>query len=539
MIARKSFLIVTTHFFIDFLGWVGIVILAKLWGGFAPEAIGIIGFAMSFISLFGIITDLGFSSAHVKRVSEGKDLGTCIGTFAAIKILLTGLMVACIFGAIYILKNVLNRGFYDATTESVIIVIVFHAIFTNLYTIATQTFTGKREVAKLQITMMMENIVKVPLSIIVALAGVTSMGYNIVPAIAWPEFLRPIQKFLAAHAVGSLAMTYVFGIMAVFLVGMYLLRKYPLKKPSWSLSKSYFSFALPIMLASVVGTVAHSVDSVMVGYFYASTEVGYYYTVQRILSFISVLYISVGTVLYPTISKQHSQKDISGIISTAHLSERYMSMVLIPPVLFVIVFSKPIINIMLSSAFLPAAPVLIVLVLLPLIRGLSVPYSSLIHGMNRPDIAAKIGVAVCIINIILNYAFIPKNGLLSSFGINGAIGAAVATVASFTVTFIGLRLAAKKLSGIKLLQSHTPRHIIAGIIMAGILYYIAFQIPFIDEIRWYILLGFAGLGLLIYLGVMFLLREFNKDDLNFFLDILRINEMIKYIKSELKSKPKK
>lgn len=50
---------------------------------------------------------------------------------------------------------------------------------------------------------------------------------------------------------------------------------------------------------------------------------------------------------------------------------------------------------------------------------------------------------------------------------------------------------------------------------------------------------FAGIGLAIYLGLLFVLREFKKQDLNFFLDILHPKEMLKYISSELKEKPKK
>ena len=57
MIAKKSFLIVSTHYLSDILGFVGLVILSKLWGGFSPEALGIIGFAMSTISLFNIFTN--------------------------------------------------------------------------------------------------------------------------------------------------------------------------------------------------------------------------------------------------------------------------------------------------------------------------------------------------------------------------------------------------------------------------------------------------------------------------------------------------
>ncbi|GAG43510.1 unnamed protein product, partial [marine sediment metagenome] len=40
------------------------------------------------------------------------------------------------------------------------------------------------------------------------------------------------------------------------------------------------------------------------------------------------------------------------------------------------------------------------------------------------------------------------------------------------------------------------------------------------------------------LGVLFVLKEFKKQDLNFFLEILRPKDMLKYISSELKEKPR-
>ena len=142
MIARKSALIVTSHFFIQFISWIGLVILAKFWGSFAPEALGIIGFAMAFLALFNIVADLGFSRAHVKRVSEGKDLGTCIGTYAAVKLVLTGLMVTVVFAGIFIWKNVLNKGFYDATTESMIFVLVGDLNEGKIYSSIKSSFSG-------------------------------------------------------------------------------------------------------------------------------------------------------------------------------------------------------------------------------------------------------------------------------------------------------------------------------------------------------------------------------------------------------------
>ena len=105
MNARKSMLVCSSQLIIAILGWIGLVVLAKMWGSYAPEALGIIGYALAFVGLFGALADIGFSQAHVKRISEGKDLGTCIGTFIFIKGLLIILMVSSILLTVFVDKD--------------------------------------------------------------------------------------------------------------------------------------------------------------------------------------------------------------------------------------------------------------------------------------------------------------------------------------------------------------------------------------------------------------------------------------------------
>lgn len=533
MIARKSALIVGTQFFTRFIGWIGLVAIARLWGGFAPEAMGIIGFSMSFLALFNFIANLGFSQAHVKRISEGKDLGTCIGTFATTKILLTSLMVLVVFCSIYLYKNFFNGGFYDATTESIIIVFTFYYVFLNLSEIATATFEGTREIAKRQSVKFFESI-KTPLMLIVALAGVTAVGIQ--PMIQWPQFFKPLQQFLAAHSVGSLAMAYVFAMMSTFIAGMILLKKYPIKKPNWNLFKNYFSFALPILLISVIGVISVNIDKIMIGYFWTSIEVGYYFMVQQILQIVLIFHMAVSVVLFPTLSEYHSNKKINKINVTTKIAERYISMVMVPPLVIIIILAGPVINIMLSSAFLPAIPVLITLTAYTFLFSVNAPYNSLIGGINKPGVAAKIGLIIFTSNILLNCLFIPKNGILSLVGITGPTGAATATVLSTFIGFCACRYAARKYTKIHPFQSHTLRHIIAGIIMAVCIYAVVYKTQLFPEVYWYNLLLLSGLGLVIYLGVLFVLKEFNKDDFNFFTNIIHPKEMAKYVKSEMKGK---
>ena len=543
MLSRKSALIVAVNILSGFIGWIGLLAIARLWGGFAPTAVGVIGFGMAFVGMFNVIADLGFSAAHVKRISEGKDLGECIGTYATIKIMLTGVMVALVIGGIAIWKYVLHNEFFDATRETVIYVFLLYYIFSNLASIALQTFVGRKEIAKREVSRAFEPFVRVPLMILVVLAGVTGiatiapeLGINEIYPVTWPAFLLPIQKFIAAHAVGALAMCYAIGFGAVFLVATWLLRKYPIKRYNKELAKNYLVFALPVMLLSIMGAISLNVDKVMLGYFWSFKEVGYYFSVQRITLLLLAVPVAVGTVLFPTISEYHARNNVEGIEEVTHLAERYISMVAIPLITFVIIFPEPIINIVLSRAFFPAASTLVMLTIYVFVFSLTGPYSSLIIGINRPDIAAKIGVGMCIVNIVLNYLFIPEWGLLSPLGIDGPVGAATATVLSQLVGFVGLRVAARRLTGIKLMQTNTPRHIAAGVVMGIVLYYLNSLVPLV---RWYHLIGFALVGIAVYVGVLVIIREFKKRDLKFFLDLAQPAGMLGYIKSELKGKTRR
>ncbi|MBN2602958.1 MAG: flippase [Candidatus Thermoplasmatota archaeon] len=524
MIARKSMLVVISTFTARILGWIYFFVLAKLWGNFTPRAIGVIGFAISFIELFNIISDLGFNAAHVKRISEGKNISECLATFTVIKIILTSLMIIIFLS----IKTIFSIQFFDATTENAIFILLIYYIFLDFYQIAYFTFEGTREVVKRELMTIMQS-VKTPLIIIIGLAGVSSE--NIKPLITWPEFLKPFQTYISIHTYGSLAMAYLISSVFIFITGFWLLRKYQFGKPNWGLFKGYIKFALPTVLLSTMHIISTNVDKVMLGYFWTSTEVGYYFSVQQFFQIILIISGSVGIVLFPSISEFHSKKDFVKIEKTTHLAERYISLSIMPIVVVVVVFSKQIINTMLNDSFLPASTLLSFLTIYAFIASLMIPYYSLIKGYDKPILLTIIGCIMFLINVVLNYLLIPQWGLLSSFGVYAHTGAGFATSISGFIGLIGYLLAAKKYTGFKLMQRYMPYHLFAGIIMGVSIYLIN---NFISLTRWYHLIIFSVLGLLVYLVVLYILKEFKKEDLNFFLKMFHIKSMVSYIKSELK-----
>ena len=54
--------------------------------------------------------------------------------------------------------------------------------------------------------------------------------------------------------------------------------------------------------------------------------------------------------------------------------------------------------------------------------------------------------------------------------------------------------------------------------------------------RWYELLGVSLFGVAIYFAILFIMREFTKEDFDLFMDTLNVKKMLIYIKEEIKGK---
>lgn len=537
MIARKSLLILISTSIICLFGIIEAVLIAKFWGDFAPTALGIVAFSLSFIGLFNIVANLGFRSAHVKRVSEGKDLATCIGTFLSVKIILTSLMILIAIISIFILKIITQDGFFQSTSEPILYIFLINSIFTNMIAVPLATFTAKREIVKREFPFVIGKIISIPCIVLVATAGVNSRGIR--PPFVWPNFLQPLQEFISNNPVISLAFVYLISSISTLCIAMWLFRKYPIKKPEWKMFKSYLKFAVPILIIPIIVTITSSTDKIMIGFYWSSYEIGLYAYMTAITTLITIFPHSLYIVLFPTLSEFSSNKNYDEIKEKFRLAERYNLMIIIPFIIVLIVLANPFIVIFFSDVFLQAASVLVILSVYVLIWCMHVPYWALFTGMDRPGILSKIMIIIAVLNIILNFMFIPENGLLSSCGINGAAGAALSTLLAASVGLFSLRFVTKRLIGIKIFRLFTLRQLIAGIVMGAVLYLLITFVPFFKFAYLFNFIILIVLGAITYLGMLYLLKEFRKEDLDFFLDLIRPKKMAKYIKSELKEKPKK
>jgi O-antigen/teichoic acid export membrane protein len=467
------------------------------------DVYGNIAWVLATLATLNTVSDLGFGSAHIKRISEGQDERDCFSTFIVIKVALTGFMVVFVLAVLLLWNNVLGGGMSSATWNLVLLFVLYYVMY-DLSTIVTTTFTAKMETAKAQIVVMIDPFVRIPLILFIS--------FN--------------------HLSDYLAYAYVLASIAVLVVSLILLKRNDIGWKRPTLFRSYLKFALPLSIISIAGAVTSNLDKVLIGYFDSPGDVAYFSSAQTLLGTLGIIGTAVATLAFPSFSKLDSEGDIEGIRRVTFTAERYITMIIVPIVTLVVLFPTEIAVTIFGSQFRPAGDTMRFLAVDVAFTLLCQIYISQILGVNRPDINAKIILGSFVVNVALLIVFVPNE----LFGVRllgmSYTGAAIAgTIGSLTV-LLWVRLIVKNLTG----TGYNPRilrHLLSGvaagaaIVLLGMVYSLSGVVP---------LVIFSAVTLAVFYAAMAALKEFTSKDYHFFLDLLNPSKMLNYMGGEMKSK---
>jgi len=505
VIARKSLLVMATNFSAGLLNYFALFLIARYYE-FPKFALGVISFAFGFVALFNMIPNLGFPTAHIKRVSEGKDIAKCNATFFSLRLLLTLAMIILVFASIAIWKYVLHRGFETDVQENAVYIMLAYFILLALSKNFTITYRAKMEVALAQFPFFAEAVART-----IATAFLVFMNYSII----W------------------LVYTYVVGGIAFFVTSIIFFR-YPIGKVERDYISSYIKFALPLSIVSVSSIIMTNIDKVFIQLFWGYNQGADYFSIVRFSWYINNVTVAFGMLLLPAMSAMYAANRKKEMGEMVRRAERYMSMIIMPIIFFMIFFPKQIIYIFLSKKFYTAIPIMQILPLFALFNALERPYQTRLLGMNLPNFARNRMLLMVGINVLLNLLLIPKD--IRSFNIKLAgmagMGAAIATVVAYFAGLLYTRIVIYRMDGTGMNVS-VVKHFVASIAMGAAAGYTA---RFFLIQRWYELMAFAVLAMLIYLFFLILLKEFDREDWNLFMDTINPFKMISYIKEEIRKK---
>lgn len=538
MIARKSLLVFGNNIVGAILGVVAMRLVAQYLG---LSLVDPVEFAFGLFGLLYFLTDLGFGAAHTKRVSEGMDEGDCLATFAYFKLFATVAFLVIGGGIVGFVVLARPNALQDATPGVLLLVLANYGAKSVLM-VPYATFDAKRETARGQLAFLFDTLARIGATVLLAMlyAGLVRQRGPLAGAFD-PE--QPAIAWILGNPSAALAGTYLLGTLtALTIATWYVRRTARFGRFRADILRSYAQFALPIALIGAVAVMATNIDRAALGFFGAQNEAGLYAYARKITMFIETLPVAVAALLFPTISGYHGRGDDAAIGEVRTRAARYISMIVAPLCVFLIVFAPQIIHLFLSDEWLPAVPAMRILALFSLVYALTIPYTTVLTGTGRTREAARIAGAIAVLNIVLNVVLIPQD--LRALGLPGVrlaglgvTGAAIATLASMTVGHVFYRRVAAEFVPTK--DGFVLRHLAAAVVMAGVVVGLEQAVIGLDPlagelaIRWYHLLAFGLAGGAAYAAVLAALRELTRADVRWFLDTLHPGEMVDYVLAEL------
>ena len=275
--SRKIALLFAAENINAIFGWIALLFVARKMGA---SALGEFSYALSLVGSFTFIAFFGFGMAHIKRISEGSNLGKCIGTFLSIRIFLTALMLSIFIVSYWYWTSVLDKEIYDIQTPDLLLTVVLYYVFFLLINVMPTTFSGLEQSAKVAIPNIIGTTVR---SLIFITASLMGLG------VIW------------------LARGYLIGILVIGILSLWYFRNLPISKPDKTTFNSYKTYALPVALASIFGVLRQYIDKMFIGLFWTEYQVGLYFGVQRISIFIGTMALAIEGMLLPAISSLHSK----------------------------------------------------------------------------------------------------------------------------------------------------------------------------------------------------------------------------------------
>jgi len=398
------------------VGWVLISSVVALPIGFLLSiflarwlaALGLYQMVITVQGIAVLVATLGIPAALIKYVAEYKDVKEKLTQTVS-----SGLLSSILFGILvgillYALSGTLAGIFHMPELARLLKILAFALPFISLFQALTGLLNGLREMKIFASLLILQSILMI--AFIIAFVG---LGFGV------------------EGAVFGIVLSVVGG--CVF--GLYRSRRFVHLSLQGFVqnAKKLVLFGSQMFGANAMGLVLAYTDIILIGYFLAAKDVGYYSVAVSLSMFFLIIPQAIQAITYPTTSEYWSKNNHQALQQMINKSMRYSACILLPLGLGVGFFSREIITTIFGGEFIYAVLPLCVLLIARVIGGSTeISIGGSFSGVGRPDLALKIDATSAGVNVGLNILLIPRFGIL---------GAAIATTASLllgTIIFLAL-----------------------------------------------------------------------------------------------------
>ena len=453
-------------------------ILARFAG---VELLGIYSLASSVTRIGEVFGRAGLHSGVMRFVSR-LDKETEIETVR--QRILSGLKLGLLFGIVIMILQIaladwLAFELFNGSDllKTVLIISAVSLPFATLMAISAFATQGYK---LLKYKVMILNIIRPAIMLVCVLVSISF--FTIDAAVKYPLLISAVfSSFAAVIFLGKLTQIKMNQIF------------------SGVIDKELLRFSYPLMFVTILGTLMHWMDILMLGYFTDTTTVGLYHPAARTAGLLRTVLLAFMGIFAPMMSDYQRQGDVGEMGKLYKLIVRWIVSLSLPLAIIIIIYSKKIM-LLFGVEYLSASNVLMVLTTAAFIQTLFGGGGQTLTMTGFTKVNLFNSIIVVLINITLNLLWIPQYGI---------IGAAYATLISMALLGLLRIIEVNHLIKITPFSLKLMKPIIAGVIMTVVLIYIKPVVLPLHTITSLIIITLVGL--LSFFTMLWLLR-FDDDD---------------------------
>ena len=478
--ARKaiisSLIIVTASILAQFFGYIARMFLAR---NLSTAQFGLFYSVMSSVLFIGgLFTDLGYSSALTKFISEFRAKGQFSHLKKSFLIVLSiklflSLLVS---GIVFFLSGFLAK-YYFKSPEAVFVVQIFALVlfFGALNNLLIPIFQGFQKMFMMSLVNFLQKFFFFLFVVLFFFIGFSKSVVIPTLAFALGILLPFILLFFPAFRLVRLK-----SVESVKVSKRFLFRKLS-------------AFAFPSLLSGLAGFVIGYIDVIILTALVPLSDVGVYNSVLPTALILAYFGSALSSVMFPMVSELHAKNEVERLKKGVRKLYNYVLFGLLPLALVVFAFPDLILRILFGGAYTSGALSLQILVIGVVFLSIAQVNNSVLGGLGFPKSVMIITFIAAIFNASLNLVLIPF------FGIPGA---ALTTCLSYLLMFLGSSFLISRKIGMKLPVLDWLKIVFAGGVFLGVVLFVkSFNLNFYLKIFLSLLLS-----ALIYLIICLKLR---------------------------------
>ena len=461
-------------------GYLSRMVIARFLGA---DDYGLIALGFAVMSIVATLSLVGMQSGIVRYVSfyKGKeDLGRIKGTIiSSLKITLP-LSLVLTFIVFWYANWISIHVFHDANLAPVIRIFSIGIPFFVLAQNFLSATVGFQEVKYRVYT---ENIFKEPLKLL-AIVVFLLLGFDVIGA-AWGWVLAIIvMPFLAFY----------FLEKKVFPI-------FKTKVKAISMDKEILYFSFPLLFAGIAGLVMGWTDTLMLGYFTTSTDVGIYNAALPTAQLIRSIPAAFAVIFFPVVSGLYARNKIEDLRRTYNAVTKWMLALIFPVFLLTVLFPEQIIKILFGTEYIAGATALSILVFGFVFYATVGPTGAILQTYGRTKVVMMNTYIGAMMNFLLNLLLIPTYGIT---------GAAIATGISSSLLYILNFLFVYRIAKIQPFRLSHLKIIFASLIAVFVVYSMT---KYVIGVSPFVLIPMLFVFLLFYFFLLLLMKSFGDEDL--------------------------